>query len=148
MMKSPLAGNGRECPLSAATARENLARILNEISPRVTSYCWKLGGDDHDSLSRFMGVDEDDMVKVLRLCEIYGSSDTNVRMGKFEAFAYFLDRACCEWTTYRAAGTRKAIPFIRIGSRERNDEDGDDAITKPKDQYGSDGSLSILPECN
>jgi hypothetical protein len=72
---------------------------------------------------------------------------------KFESFAFHLNRQApvsIDWTTYRAAGTSKAVPYIKmIGSKaSHKDDSGNTPISRPNDQYGSDGNLIVLLEGN
>ena len=143
MSQLPSERNGGSPALTPSEAQEKLASIINEIAPRLTSaYCWKLIGAEPNSLATFLDVSEEDIISILRLCTIFGPNDTNVRLQKFELFANQLDLSFTDWSTYRAPGSTKAVPFIKIGIN--SNEDDETSILKPKDEYNG-GVLVALP---
>ena len=75
--------------LSTAEGQDLLSNILNILSSRVTPYCWKLIGDDPDSLHNLIGVSRDDMDDILRLCGVFGPGDNRIKLRIFENFASF-----------------------------------------------------------
>ena len=143
MSKPLVAQNGASRTLNPAEAQLKLAEIINEIAPRLSStYCWKLVGSEPNSLATFLDVSEGDLISILRMCKIYGPADTNVRLPKFENFVSLLDRDFIDWSSYRAPGSTKAVPFIKIGVNSNNDEAM--SILKPRDEY-TGGVLVALP---
>ena len=135
-------------PLSAAEAQQLLADVVNVISRRVHPYCWKLTGDDRDSLCNLLDIDSSTMVSILRLCGIFGPSDLRLSMQNFEMMALHFERPNIEWQMYRPVNASTQTPFIRIGNLDLIDV-GDEVISlKGSDQYERDGSLSLLPRLN
>ena len=64
--------------VSQAEAQDLLSNIINILAQRVAPYCWKLGGDDHDSLHQFLETSQAGMFDILQLCGIYGPSSNLV----------------------------------------------------------------------
>jgi hypothetical protein len=113
-------------------AQQELAEFIKATASTVKAYFWSLQGDGPNSLSRFLGIDEEDLKVVLRLCKIYvGDKD------KFSKNNCELLVTQCEtdWTTYRLQG--RAVMFIRLGKGGE--------VVLPKDQYDALGNLSYYP---
>ena len=102
MEKVSVAQNVGSLGLSRAEAQELLANIVNIISGRVTPYCWKLVGDDPDSLHNLLDVTRDEMDKILQACGIFGAGDSRVKLRIFEDFTLkFEGHDCVCWQMYR-----------------------------------------------
>jgi hypothetical protein len=113
-------------------AQKELAEFIKATASTVKAYFWMLQGDGPNSLSRFLGIDEEDLKVVLWLCKIYvGDKD------KFSKNNCKLLVTQCEtdWTTYRLQG--KAVMFIRLGQGG--------GVVLPEDQYDALGNLSYYP---
>ena len=67
-------------PLSCSEAQDLLADIMNILAARLIPYCWKLIGDDADSLHRLLDITRDDMDDILRLCNLFGPNDQRLKM--------------------------------------------------------------------
>jgi hypothetical protein len=51
-------------------AQQELAEFMKATASTVKACFWRLSGDGPNSLSRFLGIDEADLMLVLRLCKI------------------------------------------------------------------------------
>jgi hypothetical protein len=92
-------------------AQQELAEFIKVMASSVKSYFWRLSGDGPNSLNRFLGIDEEDLKTILRLCKIYVGDKDKFSKNNFELLV-----TQCEtdwWTTYRLQG--KAVFFIRMG---------------------------------
>jgi len=104
----------------------------------MTSVCywWKLLGDDHNSLCRFLDVSAEQMLSILRKCQIlYGDNDS-FRTTEFEKLMHRID---IDYTTYRPEG--KPVHFLKIGDKVEDAH----AILVPKDMYLPGGVLEEVP---
>jgi hypothetical protein len=111
-------------------AQQELAEYIKAMAASVKAYFWTLQGDGPNSLSRFLGIEEEDLKVVLRLCKIYvGDKD------KFSKNNCELLVTQCEtdWTTYRLQG--KAVMFIRLGQGSE--------VVLPKEQYDAEGNRNL-----
>ena len=138
--------NHRPPPLSGPEAQSLLSSILNDIAQRVAPYCWKLLGDDPDSISNLLDISSNDMLGILRLCAIVGPADSRLKLATFENFGMTFQKPFMDWQMYRPKKASGRAPFIRIGSTDLVDEDDEGISLKGSDQYGGDGTLSLLPE--
>jgi len=66
-------------------AQELLAELVNKLGSTTVCYWWKLLGNDHNSLCRFLDVPYDQMRLTLRKCRIlYGEGDS-FRTSEYES---------------------------------------------------------------
>jgi hypothetical protein len=93
-------------------------------------FFWQLSGDAPNSLCRFLGMTEDELKIVLRLCKIYIGEQDNFSKNNFELT---MSHCGCDWTTCRLNG--KVERFIKIGKEGQ--------VMLPKDMYDIDGNLSL-----
>lgn len=113
-------------------AQQELAESIKSASSKVETYFWRLSGDAPNSLCKFLGMGEEELKVILRLCRIYTGEKDNFSKNNFEMT---MSQSLCDWTTFRLNG--KLERYIRIGVGGE--------ITIPKDMYASDGSLSCYP---
>eukprot|EP00978_Attheya_sp_CCMP212_P022473 scaffold67100_cov51-Attheya_sp.AAC.1 len=132
--------------LSSVEAQQKLADVINILGTKVMPYCWKLTGNDPDSLCNLLNVDDLTMESIIRLCGLFRTMSANVYTPKFEEFAMKLNRPNVDWGMFRPAKTTKQVPFLRIGSMERVGEGTKSYSLKAKDQYEKNGVLILLPE--
>jgi hypothetical protein len=91
-------------------AQKELAEAISSAGGRVNVYFWRLSGDAPNSLCRFLGMEEEELKVVLRLCKIYNEKE-NFSKNNFELL---MSQCGCDWTTFRVEG--KVERFIRIGN--------------------------------
>jgi hypothetical protein len=113
-------------------AQKDLSSTIMTAAEKVKAYFWRLSGDEGNSLCRFLGMEEEELKVVLRLCKIYNGDNDNFSKKKFEEFLSHCDG--CDFTTFRIKG--KVIWYMKIGSG---------SATLPKDMYDADGSLAQYP---
>jgi hypothetical protein len=115
-------------------AQQELAKSIKAMaSTTPKAYFWRLSGDEPNSLCRFLGMGEEELKVVLRLCKIYTGEKDNFSKNNFELF---VSQCETDWTTYRLLG--KAERFIRLGQLCSE-------VVLPKDQYNASSSLSYYP---
>jgi hypothetical protein len=96
-------------------AQEKLAdTIVSASSQLVGGYFWRLSGDEPNSLCRFLGMEEDELKVILRLCKIYIGEKDNLSKKNLDSF---VTRAKCEHTTYRIK--KQLVWFIMIGNNAK-----------------------------
>ena len=133
-------------PLSAPEAQSLLGGVLNEIAQRVAPYCWKLLGDDPDSLSNLLDIDSKDTEDILRLCSVIGASpDCRLSMRNFESLAMHFEKPCVDWQMYRPVASSSRTPFLRVGNLDVVDVNDDNISVKGSDQYKGE-ALVMLPD--
>ena len=110
---------------------EELATTINSAASNCNCYFWRLSSNAPNSLCKFLGVEEDQLKVVLRLCKIYTGKKDNLSKNNFEKFMSVLSRS--DWTTFQFNGKKEY--FIKIGG-------GVDSMLKPKDYY--DESLTLV----
>jgi hypothetical protein len=113
-------------------AQDQLAESIKTAATKVKSYFWRLSGSDANSLCKFLGMEEEELVVVLRLCKVYIGEKDNFSKNNFETL---MAKSCCDYTTFKYNGRQER--FIKIGA------EGETVL--PKDMYGPDGSLSHYP---
>jgi hypothetical protein len=114
--------------------QQEVAAFIKATASTVNkAYFWRLSGDAPNSLCRFLGMEEEKLKNVLRLCKIYVGDKDNFSKNNFEILVLQCET---DWTTYRLHG--KAERFIRLGQ-------GGTDVVLPKDQYDSSGVLSYYP---
>jgi hypothetical protein len=114
-------------------AQQDLANTMKTMASSTKAFFWRLSGDEPNSLCRYLGMDEEELKIVLRLCKIYTGEKDNFSKNNFELL---VSKSESDWTTYRLFG--KAERFIRLG------HDTSDVVL-PKDQYDALGKLSYYP---
>lgn len=112
-------------------AQNEFAEFLKECAARVDSYFWKLSGKDANSLCRFLCMEEQDLMAILRLCRVFYGAKDHFSKNNFELL---MTRCGFDWTTFKVDG--KAERFVKIGH-------GD--VVLPKNMYSSDGNLQVYP---
>jgi hypothetical protein len=120
--------------MSHMAAQQHVASFIKSTSAAVKPYFWRLSGDAPNSLCRFLGVDEEELKSVLRLCKVYKGEKDNFSKNNFELLVLQCET---DWTTYRLNG--KAERFIRLGHGDSSE------VVLPKDQYDAIGTLSYYP---
>jgi hypothetical protein len=93
-------------------AQENLAESIIKAGRGVSPYFWRLSGDAANSLNRILGVAEEDLKVILRLCNIYTGENDNFSKKNFDLL---ITKSGCDWTTYRLNG--KVGRFLKIGDK-------------------------------
>ena len=144
MEESCVAQNVGSPALSIAEGQDLLANILNILSSRVTAYCWKLIGDDPDSLHKLLDITRSEMDRILCICGIFGE-DKRLKFRIFEDFAAKFKHGSVMWQMYRPMNTTSRTPFIRIGCLAEIVEGEEDYSLKGSDQYNSKGELHLYP---
>jgi hypothetical protein len=113
-------------------AQDELAESIKSSATKVKTYFWRLAGNDANSLCRFLGMEEDKLMVVLRLCKVYTGEKDNFSKNNFESL---MAKCGCDYTTFKYNGKQER--YIKIGST------GETVL--PKDMYGVDGTLSYYP---
>jgi hypothetical protein len=113
-------------------AQQHLAEFVTATALTVKAYFWRLTGDGPNSLSRFLGIDEEELNAILRLCKIYTGEKDKFSKNNCELL---VTQCETDWTTYRIQG--KATMFIRLGQGSE--------VVLPKDMYDALGNLSYYP---
>jgi hypothetical protein len=112
--------------------QQKLVVSIKSASDRVNAYFWRLSGDEPNSLCRLLGMEEDELKVIFRLCKIYIGDKNNLSKKNFD---FFLDLCGCEHTTFRLK--KQLVWFIKIGKGNQ--------FTLPKDMYDANGCLSCYP---
>jgi hypothetical protein len=113
-------------------AQDELAESIKTLASKVKTYFWRLSGNDANSLCRFLGMEEEKLMVVLRLCKVYIGEKDNFSKNNFESV---MAKCGCDFTTFKYNGRQER--YIKIG------EHGETIL--PKDMYGPDGSLLHYP---
>jgi hypothetical protein len=113
-------------------AQDELAESIKVAGSKVKAYFWRLSGNDANSLCRFLGMEEEKLMIVLRLCKVYFGEKDNFSKNNFESL---MAKSCCDYTTFKYNGRQER--FIKIGTEAET--------VLPKDMYGMDGSLVYYP---
>jgi hypothetical protein len=113
-------------------AQRELAETIRAASDKVKCYFWQLSGDGPNSLSRFLGMEEEELKGVLRLCKIFVGEKDNFSKNNFEDT---MGMCHCEWSYCRLNG--KVERFINIGKEGK--------VIIPKDMFDGDGKLLHYP---
>ena len=145
MEEANVAQNAGSLGLSQAEAQDLLANSMNIIAVHVQPYCWKLGGEDDDSLHNLLEITRSEMDGILRLCGVYGPSDNRVKLRIFEDFALKMSKPNIDWQMYRPMNSTSRTPFIRMGNPAIVDDGRDNCSLKGSDQYNKDGRLELIP---
>jgi hypothetical protein len=95
-------------------AQKDLAEAIHAASQRVNVYFWQLSGDKPNSLCRFLGMTEDELKIVLRLCKIYIGEKDNFLKNNFELT---MSHCGCDWTTCGLDGRWKGS--LRLVKKEK-----------------------------
>jgi len=115
------------------SAQQKLAEAIAVAGERVTPYFWRLSGDEPNSLCRILGMEEEELMAILRTCKIYFGEKGNFSKNNFEVLMF---RCGCDWTTYHL--NQKTERFIKIGKKEGE-------VVLPKNMYDAEGNLSYYP---
>jgi hypothetical protein len=113
-------------------AQKELVEAIVTASGKVDTYFWRLSGDQPNSLCRFLGMDEEELKVVLRLCKIYNGERDNFSKNNFDLL---MSQCGYDWTTYRL--NQKVERFSRIGDVVE--------IVLPKNMYDLEGNLLHYP---
>jgi hypothetical protein len=113
-------------------AQENLAESIIKAGRGVSPYFWRLSGDAANSLNRILGVAEEDLKVILRLCNIYTGENDNFSKKNFDLL---ITKSGCDWTTYRLNG--KVERFLKIG-------DKGDRAALPKEMFANFDADSLV----
>jgi hypothetical protein len=114
-------------------AQEQLALQMKTVSSKVSHYFWRLSGDEPNSLCRLLGMEEEELKVVLRLCKVYIGDTDNFSKNNFEQVMALCE---CDFTTYRLKNSVER--FILVGKKV-----GD--VVLPKEMYDEEGNLSHYP---
>jgi len=145
MSMAPAAGIQGSCVVTPPVARSKLANVVNLIAGPVVPCCWKLGEDDPDSLCVLRDAPENDLANILRLCQVYGPSDSNISKAKFEQLASQFDTSFVGWSVQRGGPSKRSVPFMKIGHIDNTSSPASEMSLKPSDEHGEDGQLQLLP---
>jgi hypothetical protein len=116
-------------------AQQQFAEFIKSASDKVNAYYWRLSGEAPNSLCKFLGVEEEELKTILRLCKVYNvDSNDNFSRNNFEMLM-MMCKPHVDWVPYRH--NLKPERFIRIGH-------GGEGL-RPKDFYDSDGNLARYP---
>ena len=101
--------------LSPVIVRDMLSGIMNGIGGKVLPYCWKLIGDDPDSLSKLLGLCMEDMHRILLLSGLFMGDVMNMKFKKqrFEYFAQGFDKGHVDWSPYRQTKGTNLITHLK-----------------------------------
>ena len=116
-------------------AQQKLAKTIQSAASKVNGYFWRLSGDEPNSLCKFLCMEEEELKKILRLCQIYIGDKDKFHIKNFESLMEYIH---CDYTTIQMNGKRER--FIKLG--------GDSVgmpVVLPNCMYDSDGSLLHLP---
>jgi hypothetical protein len=113
-------------------AQQELAASIMSVSAKVNFYFWRLSGDEPNSLCKLLGMEEEKLKSVLRVCKIYIGDLDNFSKNNFESV---MGICKCDHTTYRPQG--KVERFILVGMQGE--------VVLPKDMYDQDGKLMLYP---
>jgi hypothetical protein len=113
-------------------AQQQLALQMKTVSSKVNYYFWRLSGDEPNSLCRLLGMEEEELKVVLRVCKVYIGDTDNFSKNNFEQVMALSE---CDYTTYRI--NNRVERFIRVG------KEGE--VVLPKDMYDEEGKLSYYP---
>ena len=97
--------------MNFSIAQQQLAESVKSISAKVNFYFWRLSGDEPNSLCKLLGMEEEQLKVVLRLCKIYTGAADNFCKNNFEVLMGMCE---CDSTTFRLLG--KMERFILIGN--------------------------------
>jgi hypothetical protein len=116
-------------------AQQEFAGIIKSTAVKVNAYLWRLSGDAPNSLCKFLGLEEEELKTILRLCRVYNADNNN----SFSKNNFDLLMLICQpyvnWMQYRLNTRPKR--FIRIGHGGE--------MLRPKDFYDANGSLFVYP---
>jgi hypothetical protein len=113
-------------------AQEQLALQMKTVSSKVNFYSWRLSGDEPNSLCRLLGMEEEELKVVLRLCKVYIGETDNFSKNNFEQVMGLCE---CDYTAFRI--NSRVERFIRVG------KEGE--VVLSKDMYDEEGNLSHYP---
>jgi hypothetical protein len=65
-------------------AQHEFADSIKLVGSKVKSYFWRLSGEEPNSLSRFLGIEEKELKSILRLCKIYPGDKDSFSKNNFE----------------------------------------------------------------
>ena len=136
MSKSPCERIEGSTSLPPLLLQEKLADLINSVAAKCHPYCWRLIGNQPDSLCNFLSITESEMDDILVRCNILGKKNNAIRLDPFEFFARQLDPAKTDFGTFRPPDLKKTIPFIRIGPPLPPSSVNKNTSLVMKDQYG------------
>ena len=116
-------------------ALRELAETIKSASDGVNAYYWQISGDEPNSLCRFLGMSEEELKTIFRVCKIYDGKKDNFSKNNFERL---VSQSDCQFSTTRLKG--KVERFIKIG------KEGEFKI--PQDMFDKDGNLECPPTEN
>jgi len=134
--RTTVSGGANQEIVSHADAIKLFARVLESYHQKLTSYWWRLSGNDANSLCRLLGVDADAVVNIYRKCNVLVGPQDKFRLKNFEMLIEFCG---LDWSKFRPV-RGELERFIKIGIAE-----GTLAVGRPKEMY-SEGMLSVVPE--
>ena len=119
-------------------AQKELAEIIKSASAKVNAYYWRLSGDHPNSLCKFLGLEEEELKVILRLCNIYkANSNDAVSKNNFESLMTMRERGpTFDWGKYNVGS--KNEQFVKIGQ-------GGGESFRPKNFYDVNGCLTLYP---
>jgi hypothetical protein len=115
-------------------AQKKLAETIAAAGSKVNPYFWRLSGDAPNSLCRFLGIEEEELKLVLRLCKIYTGEKDNFSKNNFELL---MSQCGCDWTTFRLY--QRVERFIKIGDGSVGE------VVLPKNMYDVESNLCCYP---
>jgi len=80
------------------------ADAMKEAGTNINAYFWRLSGDEPNSLGTFLGLDENQLKIVLRVCKVYTGDSDNVSKKNFEML---MSQTGFDHTTYRLTTTKE-----------------------------------------
>ena len=103
MEEGSVAHNRGQSPVSRETVtdavvQERLSQLINRVAATTVSYCWKLLGDDPNSLCKLLDMPWSDLRAILRKCDILFGPNDSFRTKKFEDL---MNQIGCHWVMYR-----------------------------------------------
>jgi hypothetical protein len=94
-------------------AQQQFAEFIKSASNKVNAYYWRLSREAPNSLCKFLGVEEEELKTILRLCKVYDvDSNDNFSRNNFEMLI-MMCKPNVDWVPY--CHNLKTERFIRIG---------------------------------
>jgi hypothetical protein len=100
-------------------AQKQLAEIVKSASAKVNAYYWRLSGDHPNSLCKFLGLEEEELKVILRLCHIYkANSNDAVSKNNFESLMTMCERGpTFDWGKYNVGSNNSSRLVEVVGNR-------------------------------
>jgi len=124
--------------VSDAVAQEQLALLINRVAATTVSHCWKLLGEDPNSLCRLLDMPWSDLQSILRKCDMLCGLNDSFRTKKFEDL---MNQIGCHWVMCRPK--KKTEHCLTLGGQEDNAHG--DGVLVPKEMCSAGGALHKFP---